>query len=251
MSPLMDAKALIVIRTKNEEQYLGDTLDAVFDQDERDFQVVIVDSGSTDSTLSIARRYHADILEIKPEEFTYGSALNRGISRASSEFVVCLSAHATPVDECWLSFLLKGFRNPRVAGVYGRQVPRSNANPLELLGMRISGVTSSKPRWQRYNMHFSNANGAIRRHLWELCPFDESLAYAEDFAWARQMQRWDYLIAYEPQAAAYHSHGEPFLKLLRRQLRAEPGKLRASFRLGQPRLRKARRVWGTEQKRGA
>lgn len=246
----MAAKALIVIRAKNEERYLADTLKAVFSQDERDFRVVIVDSGSTDSTLSIARRYDADIVEIRPEEFTYGGALNLGICRASSEFVVFLSAHATPVDSRWLSFLIQGFQNPRVAGVYGRQVPRNDAAPLELLGMRISGVTSSQPRWQRYNVAFSNANGAVRRRLWEMCPFDEGLAAAEDFAWARQMQRWGYLIAYEPRAAVYHSHGEPFLKLLRRQLRDEPAKLRALLGWGQPRLGKAPRAWGTQEKRG-
>jgi hypothetical protein len=47
-------------------------------------------------------------------------------------------------------------------------------------------------------------------------PFDEQVAGAEDFAWARTVQTLGFLIAYEPTAAVYHSHGEPLLKHLRR-----------------------------------
>ena len=50
----------IVIRTKNEERFIGQTLSAIFGQEiEPPFEVIVIDSGSTDSTLNIVRKFDA------------------------------------------------------------------------------------------------------------------------------------------------------------------------------------------------
>ena len=215
-------RASVVIRAKNEARYVGEVLEAIFDQVEAGpFEVVVVDSGSTDQTVEIVKRFDVRLIEILPQEFTYGRALNIGVAAATGEFVVSLSAHSTPATNRWLSSLLEPFAEPRVAGVLGRQIPRDNATVLELLGMRMSGVMSEKPALRR-NPRFSNANGAFRRSLWELLPFDEHVAGAEDFAWARSMLAYGHLIAYAPDGAAYHSHGEPLKKHLRRIMHDAP-----------------------------
>ncbi len=226
-------RASIVIRARNEARLIDEALDAVFGQRYRGhFDVVVVDSGSTDGTLEIVRRYPLRLIQIPSEAFTYGRSLNLGIAQASGELVVSLSAHSTPADDRWLDRLLEPFADPRVAGVYGRQIPRANGTRLELLGMRLSGVMDDRPRLHARNPMFSNANGAIRRMLWARAPFDERVGGAEDLAWARAMLRVGHLIAYEPRAAVYHSHGEPFLKHLRRTLRDQPTFLRAMLGLG-------------------
>lgn len=212
----------VIIRAKNEARYIGETLASVRGQHYHDFEVVVVDSGSTDRTLEIAEEYSAKILTIDPGEFTYGRALNLGIASSQGQLLVSLSAHATPETPHWLGTLVRSFGTPSVAGVYGRHIPRDNASFFELLGMKISGVTSKEPRLQSGSVRFSNANGAIRRDLWELHPFNEELPGAEDIDWARQMQHLGYLIAYEPSAAVFHSHGEPLPKLIKRQLHDQP-----------------------------
>lgn len=215
--------ASVVIRAKNESRSIDETLSAIFQQlDVPSFEVVVVDSGSSDGTPDLARRYPLRLIEIPAETFTYGRALNLGIREASGEFLVSLSAHSLPAHQRWLAGMLAPFKNPRVAGVVGRQIPRGNATPLELLGMRLSGVMSERPDLRERNPMFSNANGAIRRGLWQRVSFDEGVAGAEDIAWARSMQALGYLIAYEPSAAVYHSHGEPLLKHLRRTLHDAP-----------------------------
>jgi hypothetical protein len=88
--------------------------------------------------------------------------------------------------------------------------------------MRLTGVMSDRPVLRDRRPLFSNANSGFRRSLWQRVPFDESVAGAEDIAWARTMQTLGYLIAYEPGAAVYHSHGEPLLKHLRRSLHDAP-----------------------------
>jgi len=210
--------ASVVIRAKNEARYIGETLAALFKQTSaQPYEVIVVDSGSTDGTIGIVREYPVRLIEIPPESFTYGRALNLGIVEAQGDFVASLSAHSTPADGHWLSHILEPFQNPRVAGVIGRQIPRASATALELINMRfISGLMSAKPELRDRNPMFSNANGAFRRSLWQRLPFDEAVRGAEDIAWARSMQALGYLIAYEPSAAVYHSHGEPLLKHLRR-----------------------------------
>jgi rhamnosyltransferase len=215
--------ASIVIRAKNEAGAIGETLERVFAQvGTPDLEVIVVDSGSSDGTLDIARQFPVRLIEIPPRSFTYGRALNLGIAAARGEFVVALSAHSTPVDDRWLASLLDPFRDPTIGAVYGRHRPRSNATKLELFGMWLSGVTSTEPRRQESDMMFSNANGAFRRGLALQHPFDERLPGAEDLAWADWIERQGWAVYYQPLAAVYHSHGEPLSHLLRRMAKDQP-----------------------------
>jgi len=215
--------ASIVIRAKNEASAIGETLDSIYAQRSAPgFEVIVVDSGSTDGTLDIVRKTEARVIEIPPESFTYGRALNIGIAAARGEFVVALSAHSTPVNDRWLASMIEPFRDPTIGAVYGRQLPRANATRLELFGMWLSGVASETPRRQQRDMMFSNANGAYRRGLTLEHPFDERLPGAEDLAWADWIERQGWAVYYQPTAAVYHSHGEPFRKLLRRMAKDQP-----------------------------
>jgi glycosyltransferase involved in cell wall biosynthesis len=213
----------VVIRAKNEARFIGETLAAMFDPSALPpHQVIVVDSGSTDGTQDIVRAFPAQLIQISPEEFTYGFALNLGVANADAELIATLSAHSLPANSNWLRNLVEPFSTARVAGVYGRQLPRANATPLELIGMRLTGVLSETPRFLDRRPLFSNANGAFRRSLWQEHPFDEDIRGAEDIAWVRTMQERGYVIAYQPSAAVYHSHGEPILTHLRRASRDVP-----------------------------
>jgi len=66
----------VLIRSKNEEMYIAETFKAVFAQKLRDFEVILVDSGSKDKTVEIASKFDVRILKIAAKEFTYGYALN-------------------------------------------------------------------------------------------------------------------------------------------------------------------------------
>ena len=73
-------KLSLVIRCLNEEKHIGKLLAGVMEQTVKDVEVVVVDSGSTDATLSIASRFPVKIVNIKPEDFSFGYALNVGLS---------------------------------------------------------------------------------------------------------------------------------------------------------------------------
>ncbi len=212
-----------MIRAKNEARFIGETLAAIFNRPTLSpRQVVVVDSGSTDGTQAIVESFPTTLIQIAPEDFTYGYALNLGVANVDAEIVATLSAHSLPVGPEWLRNLVQPFSRARVAGVYGRQLPRPNATLFERMGMRLTVVLSDSPRLLDRRPLFSNANGAFRRSLWLEHPFDERIRGAEDIAWVRTMQEGGYLIAYEPSAVVYHSHGEPLWRHLRRASRDVP-----------------------------
>lgn len=195
------ARASIIIRTKNEERALGATLDAVLAQRVPPHEVLVIDSGSTDGTLAVAGRYPVRILTIPRHEWGYARALNRAASEATGDILVCLSAHCAPVDTDWLGNLVRHFENPRVAGVWGKQVspgrPLPDPEPAVCQEPGTYGV-------ENRTWGLSNANSAVRRSLWELLPFDESMPATEDKAWGRAMMDRGFTMVHEPAAAVWH-----------------------------------------------
>jgi rhamnosyltransferase len=195
----------IIIRAKNEERWIGHCLSMIFQQDYKDFEVILVDNVSTDHTVQVAKRYPlARILNI--ERFRPGNALNEGIRASSGRFIVCLSAHCVPKDTDWLTRLLDNFKDdPRLAGVYGRQLPVSFTDPVDKRDLLI--VFGQDRRVQVKDYFFHNANSMLRRDVWEVFPFDEEVTNIEDRVWGKAVTSAGYHIIYDPEAAVYHHHG--------------------------------------------
>ena len=96
----------IVIRAFNEERWLPEVFQALDRQRNRDFEVLLVDSGSTDRTRDIAAANGARIVRLRSEDFTFGHSLNVGVKESKGKFIAILSAHAIPSDETWLDRLV-------------------------------------------------------------------------------------------------------------------------------------------------
>jgi len=196
-------KVSIVVRCRDEEDWIGHCLAGVFAQDVKDPEVVIVDNGSIDRTLDIAARFPiARILTVS--EYFPGAALNRGVEATSGDTVVFLSAHCVPKDSGWLGALVGGLQGD-VVGVYGRQLPVTFSEPSDFRDLIVT--FGPEPRVQTVDSFFHNANSAVRRSAWDQLPFDETVTNIEDRLWARQIQGRGFKIAYEPRAAVFHYHG--------------------------------------------
>jgi len=208
----------ILIRTYNEEALLPLTLEALMAQREKSFNIVLVDSGSTDKTLEIARYYEGiKIIEVPREDFTYGRALNIGIAAVvdRAKYIAMLSAHAIPCNDNWLSELLLPVRDhPEVAGVYGKQVPFPDhmCNPIvrALATEAYPNCYGDKPFVTTSSYFFSNVNSLITSESWQENKFDESLEACEDWHWAKAAIASGRIIAYQPSAAVYHSHPDNY-----------------------------------------
>ena len=202
----------IVIRTRDEERWITHCLQAVFKQKHEnfDFEVVLVDNESTDKTVEKAQQFPIAAV-VTCTDYRPGKALNLGIRASTGEFIACLSGHCIPVNEHWLSNLLKNFydeqgnRNHKVAGVYGRQEPMIFTSDADKRDLTLLFGLDRKV--QQKDSFFHNANSMIRKEIWEQIPFDETLTNIEDRAWAQAVLARGYKIIYEPEASVYHHHG--------------------------------------------
>lgn len=212
----------IIILAKNEERYIGSCLEMVFRQDiDKEFEVIIIDSGSQDSTLAIAKRFPVKIEEISNKEFGHGRTRNYGVQMASGGIVVFLNADAIPKDEQWLKSLIDNFKNDeKIAGVYSRILPHANCNPLhfwEILSEYSSCGRQEKyiedfdiyhkmdSRKKRQFLAFQTISCAIKKDTMLKYPF-ENIEFGEDLEWSKRILEKGFRIIFEPQSAVLHSH---------------------------------------------
>ena len=138
----------------------------------------MVDSGSRDGTVEIARAAGAAVIEIPAESFTYGGSLNTGSAQARAPLIVALSAHAFPPDEHWLERLRRPFSDERVACACG--YPKGpDGDPLTGRVVQDLDMARANPFWG-----YSNSSGAFRAELWRERPFREDMPGTEDKEWA-------------------------------------------------------------------
>jgi len=202
----------VVIRTKNEEACLGDTLREIGRQAwDGPCEIVVVDSGSTDGTLGIAESHGAQIIRLEEKDFTYGRALNVGAKEATGDVIVNLSAHAVPLNEQWLECLVGELARGRVAASYGRQAASGAVNPFEAYkNERFFGPErlefNRRGMGSRRGVHFSNSNSAVRKDVWKQFRFNEEVRWAEDLMWQEEVLNAGFSIVYTPEAVVAHTH---------------------------------------------
>lgn len=214
----MSARAAVVIRCRDEARWLGRVLDSTLQQSVS-AELIIVDSGSRDGSVEIARSRGVHVHEIPPQSFTFGRALNIGFALTTAPLIVSLSAHALPADGRWLERLIAPFEDPDVVATYGRQLPHADVDPFRR--RQILDYWGSEPRVDAAGgVRLSNANGAVRRKAWEGQHWDETLSASEDRLWGEGQVKLGRRIVYVPEAAVYHSHTEGARAVYRRR-RAE------------------------------
>jgi threonine dehydrogenase-like Zn-dependent dehydrogenase/GT2 family glycosyltransferase len=204
----------IVIRTFNEEKHIKRLLDSILDQNYTNWEIIIVDSGSTDNTLEIARNYSTRIVKIEPKEFSFGLSLNEGCRNAEGDYAVFASAHTYPVDNTWLYNMIKPFEDPKIAMVYGRHIPMETTKLSEERDFNVLFGTKSKILVDE--AFGNNANAAVRLALWQEIPYDEKLSGLEDVDWAKKIQARGYYVYYKADACLVHIHEEKYGQILNR-----------------------------------
>lgn len=203
----------VVVRTFNEEEHLSDLLSGINEQrlGEYEVEVVVVDSGSTDSTLSIAEEYQCNIVYISKEEFTFGKSLNIGCSVARGEFLVFVSGHCIPTSKHWLQELIDPLRGGKAAYSYGRQIGNGASKFSEhQLFRKYYPETSNS---SQDSFFCNNANAALRSDVWEKYKFDEEITGLEDMELAKRITESGQSLVYVPSAAVYHIHQESWSKV--------------------------------------
>lgn len=200
----------IIFRALNEEKWFADALQACQDQSlcGPDVEIILVDSGSTDGTLEIARRFGCKIVRIKKEDFSFGRSLNYGCRAASGDYLVFISAHCVPSEETWLENLIAPLKAGIADYVYGRQLGHDVSRFSEhQIFAQYFPETSKLPQDGYF---INNANSAMLKSVWQDNPFDEDVTGLEDMVLAQELQKRGRRIGYVAEAPVLHIHEESF-----------------------------------------
>jgi rhamnosyltransferase len=202
------------------EQRMGDS-----------FEILVIDSGSTDGTAEFLRRQPVRLIEIPNAEFNHGLTRNLGIREARGEIVVLATQDAHPADDQWMQRLVDCFADPQVAGAYSRQVPRPDANPFVRDRLSNWVATAAVPRVQSVasvaefdglppleklaRVAFDNVSSSVRRRVALEIPFRER-RFGEDLDWAHRALFAGHKIVFEPRSCVVHSHNNSMWYELKR-----------------------------------
>jgi glycosyltransferase involved in cell wall biosynthesis/GT2 family glycosyltransferase len=218
VSAVIPAPVSAVIPVKDGERYLEELLEAL--AREGLDEVLVIDSGSRDHSLDIARAAGVEVLEIEPAEFGHGRTRNLGAERTSGELICFLTQDATPVPG-WLDAYREAFAlDERVGAAYGPHLPRADTSPMiarELSEFFAGFAAGGAPVVQRSGdpTFLSNVNACYARACWEEIRFRD-VPYAEDQAFGADALAGSWAKVYHPGAAVLHAHDYGALEFMRR-----------------------------------
>lgn len=209
-------KASVIIPSKNGGQRFERLLCSLFENIlPGGFEVIVIDSGSTDGTVDMVKKYPVRFYEIPQEEFGHGRVRNYGARLSSGDILVFLSQDAVPASKNWLQSLTDTFfqDDETIAGVYGRQIPDGD-NLMERFFLlnrydekfRVRSFSDKDRALSLDDIFFSNVSSAIKSSVLKQFPFSEAINISEDQEWSKRVLLNGYKVEYQPLAAVYHSH---------------------------------------------
>jgi len=223
--------ASVVIPVLDGAADLPRLLAALASQDEA-LEVIAIDSGSRDGSASLIERAGVRLLRVAPGQFDHGETRNLGAREARAEHVLFLSQDALPADPSYARVMREALeRDPRLAGVFARQVPRPGADPLTRRDLAAWVAGSATPRTvfveagpalatlsplERHRLTaFDNVASAVRRNVLLQHPF-RATRFGEDIEWGPRVLGLGLGIGYVPEAVVIHSHTRAARALFRR-----------------------------------
>jgi len=202
---MSDPSVSIIMRSYNEAWALRQTLSAVAAQNYTNWELIVIDSGSTDGSVELFRQFQPrHFIQIPHSHYNPARVINQGMELASSNFAIFLNADATPQGRDWLRLLVTPLLNPNVAAVFGRQIPRPDCKAVFAHDYeRCFGPERESGRWEHF---FSMASSSIRKDIWARRGFNERMQYSEDDEFTRWCRAQGYSVVYVPESVVVHSH---------------------------------------------
>jgi rhamnosyltransferase len=205
----------IIILTLNGGETIDDCLASVFNQEiDLSYEVIAIDSGSTDSTMDVLKGYDVRLHQIEPEDFNFGRTKNMGAEMANGEYLIYLSQDAIPADRSWLRNMIGPFSDP---GVHAVQGVEKSEEGFYWWRKGFFWYTSEIRRWMEeyQQIGLSCVALAIRREAWERIRFD-IVPFGEDKLYQKKATEAGMKIVLSRDASVLHAHSYSWKSLRNR-----------------------------------
>jgi glycosyltransferase involved in cell wall biosynthesis len=255
-------KVTVIIPTFNRERFIRECVESVLSQTYQDFELIVVDDGSTDGTPDLLQKYDGRLTYIWQENRGPSAARNRGIQLASGEWICFLDS-----DDLWLPRKLE-----RQMEFFARH-PDARVCYTEEIWYRYGRRVNPKKKHRKYSGWIyqkmlplclvSPSSVMLHRSVFDVVGlFDEDLPACEDYdLWLRVGARYPIYLLTEPLIIKRNGHegqqSQKFWGMDRFRIRAlvkmlESGVLNEEdYRATQEMLRqKCEIVAGGSEKRG-
>lgn len=197
----------VVVVTWNRKEDVLEAVQSVYDQAYRNFEIVIVDNGSTDGTLEAIRQAFPAVRLVALDRNTgISSGRNAGIAAARGDIIFCLDSDASPGHDTVTNLVRKFQAEPEV-GVINTKVVNAYTKELDGgLGWVYAEKQKANQDSEFLSCTFTEGGAAIRKEVfdqvglfWELLFFG---CEGQEFS----LRVWDagYKILYYPEAIVYH-----------------------------------------------
>jgi rhamnosyltransferase len=211
----------ILIPTFNAQPYLEELLNKLKSQTLPEgvtSEIIIVDSSSTDNTKDIVSEKFPEVqfLSINNKDFDHGGTRNLLAQKANGDYLLFMTQDAIPKDHLLINNLMSNFQNKNVKIAFSRQIPKSDAAPLEMFARSFNypdkKVVKDKSKIEELGIKtFFNSNvcsmyEATLFHSNDFNGFPEKVILNEDMILSYQVIMKGYQVVYDNTAVVYHSH---------------------------------------------
>ncbi|TNJ48379.1 glycosyltransferase [Phaeobacter sp. B1627] len=232
---LVSPRVAVIIPAHNEEEVIRTCIESVRASDYRNFEIIVVDDGSTDNTLNEVFKFShkQDVRLISQPNQGKWSALNRALLGVEADIVVCIDAD-TQIKTNAITQLVKHFNDPKVGGVAGKIIAGNKVNLLTRMQAFEYATSQNVER-----MAFDLVNGILvvpgALGAWRVSALRKAGLYSdatltEDADLTIQVNRAGYRIVYEPRARAYTEVPEQVGQLLKQRLRWSFGMFQSAWK---------------------
>lgn len=198
----------IVIPAYNAERTIGDCLKALSEQDfTGDFEVIVVDDGSSDSTPGIASRFE-NVRLLKQENAGPAAARNKGAKEAKGEIILFTDSDCVPEGD-WVSQMVRPFEEaPDLSSVKGRYRTKQQELVARFVQLEYEDKYDYMKR-HRYIDFIDTYSAGFKRDVFlEMGGYDSQfpVACAEDVELSYRMSSQGHKMVFNPSAVVYHTH---------------------------------------------
>lgn len=218
-------KTIIVIPTLNGGDKFNRLLKSISKQSYQPHRKIMIDSTSTDNTLSVGAKYDFEVVSISRDAFNHGLTRQQGVEMVpEADVVVFLTQDAILTDELAIENLVDCFQDTTVGIAYGRQLPLQGAKPLGAYARLFNYPPESRVKSLMdagelgiKTAFVSNSFAAYRcSALKEVGGFPSNTILSEDMYVAAKMLIGGWKVAYCAEAQVYHSHDYSLLQEFKR-----------------------------------